>query len=140
MVERPGWLTKGESDWPYLEINIDEDYNESENVEQNPKIVVAHITINKAFKFIDAIRFTTRVRRARAFARVGLDYLDSVSIETETGVTKRWVALFACFTTRAVHLELADSLSAESGGAVIAAFVDGDGIGGGGILDEAPIE
>uniref|UniRef100_A0A1I7VUX5 Integrase_H2C2 domain-containing protein n=1 Tax=Loa loa TaxID=7209 RepID=A0A1I7VUX5_LOALO len=163
-------LTKGESDWPHLVSNIGEDYNESENEEQNQKIA-AHITINKAFKLIDATRLkldeqslhpiylprhnriteifiqqheemfhpgtahtisnlrkrfwipkrrteakrlptmpnypATRVRRVRAFARVGLDYLGPVSIKTETGVTKRWVALFTCFTTRAVHLELA---------------------------------
>uniref|UniRef100_A0AAF5Q6S2 Integrase catalytic domain-containing protein n=1 Tax=Wuchereria bancrofti TaxID=6293 RepID=A0AAF5Q6S2_WUCBA len=54
-----------------------------------------------------------RVRRSRTFARVGLDYLGPVSVKTETGVTKRWVALFTCLATRAVHLELADSLCAE---------------------------
>uniref|UniRef100_A0A0N4US11 Integrase catalytic domain-containing protein n=1 Tax=Dracunculus medinensis TaxID=318479 RepID=A0A0N4US11_DRAME len=32
----------------------------------------------------------------------------------EVGMAKRWVALFTSFTTRAVHLELADDLSAES--------------------------
>uniref|UniRef100_A0A1I7VB31 Uncharacterized protein n=1 Tax=Loa loa TaxID=7209 RepID=A0A1I7VB31_LOALO len=50
------WLTKGESDWPYLKSNIDEHYNESENEEQN-QMIVPHITINKATKLIDATRF-----------------------------------------------------------------------------------
>uniref|UniRef100_A0AAF5Q6R2 DUF5641 domain-containing protein n=1 Tax=Wuchereria bancrofti TaxID=6293 RepID=A0AAF5Q6R2_WUCBA len=43
-----------------------------------------------------------RVRRSRTFARVGLDYLGPVSVKTETGVTKRWVALFTCLATRLV--------------------------------------
>uniref|UniRef100_A0AAF5PJL1 Integrase zinc-binding domain-containing protein n=1 Tax=Wuchereria bancrofti TaxID=6293 RepID=A0AAF5PJL1_WUCBA len=43
-----------------------------------------------------------RVRRSRTFARVDLDYLGPVSVKTETGVTKRWVALFTCLATRLV--------------------------------------
>ncbi|VDM08272.1 unnamed protein product [Wuchereria bancrofti] len=52
--------------------------------------------------------YAFRVRRSRTFARVGLDYLGPVSVKTETGVTKRWVALFTCLATRGVRLELAD--------------------------------
>lgn len=43
-----------------------------------------------------------------------MDYLGPLSIKNETGIVKRWVALFTCFTTRAIHLELVDNLSAES--------------------------
>ncbi|VDN01919.1 unnamed protein product, partial [Onchocerca ochengi] len=53
-------------------------------------------------------------RRSRTFAQIGLDYLGPLSIKIENGVTKRWFALFTCFTTRAVHLELLENLSAES--------------------------
>ncbi|MCP9259938.1 Integrase core domain containing protein [Dirofilaria immitis] len=56
----------------------------------------------------------SRTVRPRIFARIGLDYLGSVTAKTEVGMAKRWVALFTCFTTRAVHLELADDLSAET--------------------------
>ncbi|VDK89646.1 unnamed protein product, partial [Onchocerca ochengi] len=55
-----------------------------------------------------------RVTRSRSFARVGLDYLGPISVKTGTGLSKRWIALLTCFTTRAVHLEMADDLSAAS--------------------------
>uniref|UniRef100_A0A1I7VCN8 Integrase_H2C2 domain-containing protein n=1 Tax=Loa loa TaxID=7209 RepID=A0A1I7VCN8_LOALO len=54
----------------------------------------------------------SRVLRSRSFAKIGLDYFGSISIKTEVGVTKRWVVLFK--TTRAVHLEIVENLSAES--------------------------
>uniref|UniRef100_A0A1I7VZY6 Integrase catalytic domain-containing protein n=1 Tax=Loa loa TaxID=7209 RepID=A0A1I7VZY6_LOALO len=56
----------------------------------------------------------TRIKRTRTFEHVGLDYLGPFSIKGESGLIKRWVALFTCFTTRAVHLELVDDLTAES--------------------------
>uniref|UniRef100_A0A1I7VE46 Integrase catalytic domain-containing protein n=1 Tax=Loa loa TaxID=7209 RepID=A0A1I7VE46_LOALO len=56
----------------------------------------------------------TRIKRTRTFKHIGLDYLGPLSIKGESGLTKRWVALFTCFTTRAVHLELVDDLTAES--------------------------
>jgi hypothetical protein len=50
-----------------------------------------------------------RLTRAPAFRYTGLDYLGPLYIK-EPGKgnihTKRWVALFTCFTTRAVHLEV----------------------------------
>lgn len=48
------------------------------------------------------------------FTHVATDYFGP--IETSAGrnrVVKRYVALFTCLVTRAVHLELAESLSAE---------------------------
>ncbi|VDN57575.1 unnamed protein product [Dracunculus medinensis] len=65
----------------------------------------------------------SRTVRSRIFARIGLDYLGPVTAKTEVGMEKRWVALFTCFTTRAVHLELADDLSAESFLTVLRRFV-----------------
>ncbi|VBB32287.1 unnamed protein product [Acanthocheilonema viteae] len=55
-----------------------------------------------------------RVQRTRIFENVGLDYLGPLSIKCESGLNKRWIALFTCFTTRAIHLEVVDDLSAES--------------------------
>ncbi|VDM96890.1 unnamed protein product [Onchocerca ochengi] len=69
----------------------------------------------KPFKLPNMPKYPkSRVIRSRAFARVGLDYLGPISIKIEIGLSKRWIALFTCFTTRAVHLEMADNLSAES--------------------------
>ncbi|VBB35005.1 unnamed protein product, partial [Acanthocheilonema viteae] len=67
---------------------------------------------------------TTRVLQSlERDKKVRLDYLGPTSVETEMGLSKRWVALFTCFTTRAVHLEMADNLSAESFLNVLRRFV-----------------
>uniref|UniRef100_A0A1I7VPF2 HMG box domain-containing protein n=2 Tax=Loa loa TaxID=7209 RepID=A0A1I7VPF2_LOALO len=42
------------------------------------------------------------------------DWIVLVSIKTEVGVIKRWFALFICFTTIAVHLEIVENLLAGS--------------------------
>uniref|UniRef100_A0A1I7VKP2 Integrase catalytic domain-containing protein n=1 Tax=Loa loa TaxID=7209 RepID=A0A1I7VKP2_LOALO len=55
----------------------------------------------------------TRVNRSRAFAYVGVDYFGPLSIKGNVP-TKRWIILFTCFTTRAMHLELAEDQSAET--------------------------
>uniref|UniRef100_A0A1I7VKQ3 Integrase catalytic domain-containing protein n=1 Tax=Loa loa TaxID=7209 RepID=A0A1I7VKQ3_LOALO len=55
----------------------------------------------------------TRVNRSRAFAYVGVDYFGPLSIKGNAP-TKRWIILFTCFTTRAMHLELAEDQSAET--------------------------
>lgn len=65
----------------------------------------------------------TRIERTRTFENIGLDYLGPLSIKNETGIVKRWVALFTCFTTRAIHLKLVDNLSAESFIRVLRRFI-----------------
>uniref|UniRef100_A0A1I7VFI4 Integrase catalytic domain-containing protein n=1 Tax=Loa loa TaxID=7209 RepID=A0A1I7VFI4_LOALO len=65
----------------------------------------------------------SRVMRSRSFEQVGLDYLGPLSIKSPTGVIKRWIALFTCFTTRAVHLELVEDLSAENFSHIMRRFV-----------------
>uniref|UniRef100_A0A1I7VPB6 Integrase catalytic domain-containing protein n=1 Tax=Loa loa TaxID=7209 RepID=A0A1I7VPB6_LOALO len=65
----------------------------------------------------------SRVMRSRSFEQVGLDYLGPLSIKSPTGVVKRWIALFTCFTTRAVHLELVEDLSAENFSHIMRRFV-----------------
>ncbi|VDN02217.1 unnamed protein product, partial [Onchocerca ochengi] len=53
-----------------------------------------------------------RVTRSRAFENVGLDYLGPITVKSSYNtINKRWIALFTCFTTRAVHLEMVEDLS-----------------------------
>uniref|UniRef100_A0A1I7W001 Integrase_H2C2 domain-containing protein n=1 Tax=Loa loa TaxID=7209 RepID=A0A1I7W001_LOALO len=47
----------------------------------------------------------SRIKKSRIFEQVGPDYLGPLSIKNDTGIVKRWIALFTCFTTRAVYLE-----------------------------------
>lgn len=59
-----------------------------------------------------------RVRPARPFNHVGVDYAGPILVRrtkanTRT-VEKRYVAVFVCMATKAVHLELAEDLSADA--------------------------
>ncbi|XP_062558096.1 uncharacterized protein LOC134222969 [Armigeres subalbatus] len=50
----------------------------------------------------------------RPFTYVGLDFFGPFTIKVGRSDSKRWIALFTCMTTRAVHVEVAHSLSTES--------------------------
>ncbi|GBP20170.1 hypothetical protein EVAR_5601_1 [Eumeta japonica] len=50
----------------------------------------------------------------RPFSYVGLDYFGPYNVTIGRQHQKRYVALFTCLTTRAVHLEVAGGLSADS--------------------------
>lgn len=50
----------------------------------------------------------------RPFTFVGLDYMGPITITVGRRHEKRYVALFTCLTSRAVHLEIVGSLSADS--------------------------
>ncbi|XP_053691744.1 uncharacterized protein LOC128740235 [Sabethes cyaneus] len=50
----------------------------------------------------------------RPFTIVGLDYFGPLLVKVGRSQVKRWVALFTCFSTRAVHMEVAHSLSTAS--------------------------
>ena len=56
-----------------------------------------------------------RVQFKRPFETTGVDFLGPLLIQEETGgpLIKRWVSLFTCAATRAVHLEVAQDCSAE---------------------------
>ncbi|XP_062537897.1 uncharacterized protein LOC134206225 [Armigeres subalbatus] len=57
------------------------------------------------------------------FTFTGLDYFGPVLVKIGRSNVKRWVALFTCLTTSAIHLELVHSLSTESCIMVVQRFV-----------------
>ena len=58
---------------------------------------------------------TERVRWAAPFTNVGVDHMGSFTIRDAQGrKTKAYICLFVCATTRAVHLEVVDNLTAAS--------------------------
>uniref|UniRef100_A0A1I7VZ41 Integrase catalytic domain-containing protein n=1 Tax=Loa loa TaxID=7209 RepID=A0A1I7VZ41_LOALO len=65
----------------------------------------------------------TRVKRSKPFEQIGLDYMGPITIKHNNEKFKRWIALFTCFTTRAIHLELVENLSAESFMYVLRRFI-----------------
>lgn len=58
-----------------------------------------------------------RIQPYRAFKRSGVDYAGPFMVKARNGrcniMEKKYVAVFVCMVTKAVHLELAESLSAE---------------------------
>ncbi|XP_058454572.1 uncharacterized protein LOC131432357 [Malaya genurostris] len=50
----------------------------------------------------------------RPFTYIGLDYFGPLLVKVGRSHVKRWVALFTCLTTRAVHMEVAHTLSTIS--------------------------
>ncbi|XP_058828346.1 uncharacterized protein LOC131688193 [Topomyia yanbarensis] len=57
------------------------------------------------------VRLTPHIR---AFSYTGIDYFGPIQVKQGRSLVKRWVALFTCLTTRAVHLEIVHSLSTQS--------------------------
>ncbi|XP_058456720.1 uncharacterized protein LOC131434090 [Malaya genurostris] len=56
------------------------------------------------------VRLTPHIR---AFSHTGIDYFGPIQIRQGRSLVKRWVSLFTCLTTRAIHLELVHSLSTQ---------------------------
>lgn len=71
---------------------------------------------SKPFALPDMTAYPTeRVNRSLPFENVGLDYMGPIVLQNlKKERIKRWIAIFTCFTTRAVHLEVVNDLSAES--------------------------
>lgn len=46
-----------------------------------------------------------RIEERRPFQTTGIDLFGPINIKTAQGVQKRWVSLFTCLSTRAIHLE-----------------------------------
>ncbi|XP_045495971.1 uncharacterized protein LOC123694550 [Colias croceus] len=59
----------------------------------------------------------------RPFSYTGLDYFGPLTVTVGRVTQKRYVSLFTCLTTRAVHLELANTLSTESAVMAIRRFI-----------------
>ena len=52
--------------------------------------------------------------RQPPFSHTGLDYFGPMLVQIGRRREKRWGALFTCLTTRAIHIELTNSLSSDS--------------------------
>ena len=59
----------------------------------------------------------------RPFTFCGLDYFGPIVVSVGRRTEKRYVALFTCLTTRALHLEVVQSLSADSAVLALRRFI-----------------
>ena len=69
----------------------------------------------------------SRISQTRAFLHTGVDYAGPIKVLPKTGrgqqTMKSWIAVFVCFTTKAVHLELVTELSTAAFMAALKRFV-----------------
>ncbi|XP_062702323.1 uncharacterized protein LOC115254316 [Aedes albopictus] len=52
--------------------------------------------------------------KLRPFSYIGIDYFGPVVVTVGRRAEKRWVCLFTCLVTRAIHMEVAHSLNSQS--------------------------
>ena len=60
---------------------------------------------------------------SRPFQFTGVDYFGPMSVKRGRSVVKKWGCLFTCLVTRAIHLELADSLETDDFIMVLRCFI-----------------
>jgi len=67
------------------------------------------------------------VQPSRPFLTTGVDYAGSISLRLGTTcsktITKGYIAIFVCFATRAVHIEVVTSLTTEAFLAALRRFI-----------------
>ncbi|EPB68549.1 hypothetical protein ANCCEY_12361 [Ancylostoma ceylanicum] len=67
---------------------------------------------------------STRVCISRPFEHVGIDYAGPFIVKVENSTyEKRWICLITCMSTRAIHLEVVDGLSATQFIAALRRFI-----------------
>ena len=70
---------------------------------------------------------STRVQPSRPFLTTGVDYAGPISLRLgpprSKTITKGYIAIFVCFVTKALHIEVAISLSTEAFLAALRRFI-----------------
>jgi hypothetical protein len=68
-----------------------------------------------------------RVQPSRPFLTTGIDYAGPILLRLETTrsktITKTYIAIFVCFVTKAVHIEVVTSLTTEAFLAALRCFI-----------------
>ena len=56
---------------------------------------------------------THRTKKVRSFMCIGIDYFGPIYVKEGKRQSKVWISLFCCTTTRAVHMEIVDSMTTQ---------------------------
>ena len=64
-----------------------------------------------------------RITPLSPFTNTGLDFAGPMQIKVSSKQSKVYIAVFVCFTTKAIHLELVSDLSAPACNATLRRFV-----------------